>query len=107
MCLKTLSGMSNVRHLLSRTSLTDGSFNPDRWNNPTPAMQEHMMSFGDPVRMCLGQNIARLEILHAGSKLFREYPRIALHPTITEASMAMVEYFAIKPKGEKCLVVPE
>ncbi|KAF2443376.1 cytochrome P450 [Karstenula rhodostoma CBS 690.94] len=76
-------------------------FNPDRWNNPTPAMKEHMMAFGAPARMCLGHNIARLEILHAVSKLFRECPQTALHPSTTEASMEMVDYFAIKPKAER------
>jgi cytochrome P450 len=68
-------------------------------------MKEHMMAFGAPARTCVGQNIARLEILHAVSKLFRECPQIALHPSTTEASMEMVDYFTIKPKGEKCLIV--
>ncbi|KAF2687581.1 cytochrome P450 monooxygenase [Lentithecium fluviatile CBS 122367] len=80
-------------------------FNPDRWDNATPEMKEHMMVFGGPTRMCLGQNIARLELLHAVSKLFRECVNITLDPSTTEESMEMVDYFAIKPKAAKCLVV--
>ncbi|KAJ4287556.1 hypothetical protein N0V90_012259 [Kalmusia sp. IMI 367209] len=81
-------------------------FDPDRWDNSTPAMKEHMMAFGAPARICLGQNIARLELLHAVSKLFRDCPQIMLAPSTTDESMEMVDYFAIKPKAAKCLVVP-
>jgi cytochrome P450 len=70
-------------------------------------MKEHMMAFGAPARTCVGQNIATLETLHAVSKLFRECPQVALYPNTTEASMEMVDYFTIKPKAEKCLVVPK
>lgn len=94
-------------YLPPRALLTDGSFNPDRWVDPTPAMREQMMAFGGTARMCLGMNIVRLELLHVVSKLFRECPRISLYPTTTEASMETVDYFAIKPKGGKCLIVPE
>lgn len=81
-------------------------FNPDRWQNASSEMKEHMMVFGGPARMCLGQNIARLELLHAVSKLFRECPDITLAPSTTEESMQMVDYFAIKPKAAKCVIVP-
>ncbi|CAO2657984.1 Nn.00g072440.m01.CDS01 [Neocucurbitaria sp. VM-36] len=76
-------------------------FDPDRWQNASPKMKEHMMAFGGPARVCLGQNIARLEILHAVSKLFRECPDITLAPSTTEESMEMVDYFAIKPKAAR------
>ncbi|KAF2114292.1 cytochrome P450 [Lophiotrema nucula] len=81
-------------------------FNPDRWDNSTPAMKEHMMAFGGPTRICLGQNIARLEILYAVSTLFRTCPDITLAPSTTDNSMEMVDYFAIKPKAGKCVVIP-
>jgi cytochrome P450 len=70
-------------------------------------MKEHMMPFGGPARICVGQNIARLTILHATSKLFRECPDIKLSDSTTEESMQMVDYFAIKPKAGKCVIVPD
>ncbi|KAF3033406.1 hypothetical protein E8E12_000483 [Didymella heteroderae] len=81
-------------------------FDPDRWNDPTPAMKEHMLVFGGSARICLGQNIARLTLAHAVSTLFRECADITLAPETTEESMEMVDYFAIKPKAQKCVIVP-
>ena len=81
-------------------------FNPDRWLQATPAMKEHMMVFGGPARICVGQNIARLELLHAVSKFFRECGDTRLAKSTTEASMEMVDYFAIKPKAGVCMIEP-
>jgi cytochrome P450 len=64
------------------------------------------MAFGGPSRICIGQNIARLTLLHATSKLFRECPDIKLSHETTDKSMTPVDYFAIRPKGEKCVIVP-
>ncbi len=69
-------------------------------------MKEHMVTFGGPARICFGENLARLEILHAVAKFFRECPDIKLHESTTEKSMEMVDYFSIVPKGGKCLIVP-
>lgn len=63
------------------------------------------MAFGCPVRMCLGQNIARLEMLHAVFRLFRDFPGIKLAPTTTEESMEIFDFFTVKPKAEKCEVI--
>jgi cytochrome P450 len=69
-------------------------------------MNEHMMAFGGPSRICIGQNIARLTLLHAASKLFRECPNIKLSPETTDESMIPVDRFAIRPRGGKCVIVP-
>ena len=69
-------------------------------------MKEHMLVFGGSARICLGQNIARLTLAHAVSTLFRECADITLAPETTEESMEMVDYFAIKPKAQKCVIVP-
>lgn len=69
-------------------------------------MKEHMLVFGGSARICLGQNIARLSLAHAVSTLFRECPNITLALETTEESMEMVDYFALKPKAQKCVIVP-
>ena len=79
-------------------------FEPDRWTSATPTMHEHMMIFGGAARTCVGQNIARLEILHAVTQFFREFPSVKLAKETTSESMEMVDYFAIKPKSERCVI---
>ncbi|KAH6625608.1 cytochrome P450 [Boeremia exigua] len=81
-------------------------FDPDRWNDPTPAMREHMLVFGGSARSCLSKDIARVSLAHAVAALFRECPRIGLGAETTEESMEMVDYFAVKPRGRRCVVVP-
>lgn len=68
-------------------------------------MKEHSLAFGGPARSCLGKNIARLEILHATSRLFRECPNIKLADTATAESMEEIDYFVIKPRGGKCEIM--
>jgi hypothetical protein len=64
------------------------------------------MTFGGRSRICIRQNIARLTLLHTSSKLSRECPDIKLAKETTDESMEMVDYFAIHPKVEKCMIVP-
>ncbi|KAF2027742.1 sterigmatocystin biosynthesis P450 monooxygenase [Setomelanomma holmii] len=80
-------------------------FKPERWDDPTLLMKEYMMPFGGPTRMCVGRNIARMSLLHATAVFFRECPDVGLAESTTEASMEMVDYFAIKPRSGKCVVV--
>lgn len=70
-------------------------------------MKESMMAFGGPVRFCVGMNIARLEILHAVSKFFRDCGQTKLAHTTTADSMQMMDFFAIKPKAGVCMIVAE
>lgn len=91
---------------ISANILLPRRFNPDRWIHAKPTMKEHMMAFGGPARSCLGQNIARLEILHAVFEFFRECGDMKLAANMTDESMNMVDYFAIKPKGGVCVVEP-
>ncbi|KAG5925741.1 hypothetical protein E4U42_004006 [Claviceps africana] len=77
-------------------------FDPHRWADPTPEMKAAFMPFGGAARTCLGQNIARLELLHATSRFFRECPRAVMSDKTTEADMVMVDYFTGRPKGGRC-----
>lgn len=111
---------------LSKTE-SDRRFDPDRWENPTPEMKEHFMAFGGSARgqwrsqtylaqpldlpgqvqeanmaaVCVGQNVARLELLHAVSTFFRECPNAEIADTTTATSMDIVDFFVIKPKNGK------
>ena len=78
-----------------------GKFNPDRWLNPTPEMREHFMPFGGSARSCLGQNVARLELLHDVSKFFRDCPGARLAAETTSKSMAPMDFFVFKPTAGK------
>ncbi|KAK4500352.1 hypothetical protein PRZ48_008541 [Zasmidium cellare] len=77
-------------------------FDPDRWTNVTTEMREHFQTFGGAIRTCLGQNVARMELLHATSLFFHELPNARLAPTTTDSSMDIIDYFVIKPKSGKC-----
>ncbi|KAG6106322.1 hypothetical protein E4U14_004684 [Claviceps sp. LM454 group G7] len=77
-------------------------FEPRRWTNPTPDMNAAFMPFGGTARTCLGQNLARLELLHATSRLFRHCPRAVLSCNTTQEDMIMLDYFVGWPKGGRC-----
>ncbi|KAG6037782.1 hypothetical protein E4U41_004737 [Claviceps citrina] len=77
-------------------------FDPRRWANPTPEMKAAFMPFGGAARTCLGQNIARVELLHATLRFFRECPHAVLSDKMTEENMAMVDYFTSWPRGGRC-----
>ena len=75
---------------------------PDRWLHPTPQMQEAFMPFGAGARICIGIQLAKMELLHGTFAFFKAFPNAVA--VSTEADMAPVDYFLIKPKAEKCLV---
>ena len=76
-------------------------FDPDRWNNPSQEMKEAFMGFGGSARTCLGQNVARLEMLHAVSTFFRECPNAEMAPGMTWETVRPLDVFTIIPKGGK------
>lgn len=58
------------------------------------------------VTACLGQNIARLEMLHGIFQFMKECGRTAqLAPSTTEKSMDYLDYFSVKPKSGKCEIM--
>lgn len=64
------------------------------------------MVFGGPARLCVGQNIAKLQLFHSVFKFFRECGETKLAISTTEESMSMVDYFTIKPVADRCVIVP-
>ena len=52
--------------------------------------------------VCLGQNVARLELLHATSMFFRECPDMKIGKDMTDEKMEQfIDFFTIKPAGGK------
>jgi hypothetical protein len=47
----------------------------------------------------LGQNIARLELLHAAARFFTRCPGAELADSATPESMQILDFFVAKPKG--------
>lgn len=80
-------------------------FKPERWEHATPAMRESYMPFGGSSRFCLGQNIARLEMLQAVARLFKECPNFKLATGTNEKNMRPLEFFVNKPSGLRCEIV--
>jgi cytochrome P450 len=80
-------------------------FDPDRWNNVTTEMREAFMPFGGSARICVGQNVAKLSLLHAVSQFFRQIPSCTPAESMTEESMKMMDFFAVKPTGGKAEIV--
>ena len=106
-----------------------GSFAPDRWLHATPKMKEALVSWGggahsrspshsslpyhpckcraedecaDIGTVCLGQNIARLELMHATCEFFRTLADAKIAGTATPETMEYRDFFVIAPIGGKC-----
>lgn len=84
-------------------------------------MREHFAAFGGNARSklaislamvlsnsglaCLGQNIARLELLHAVSKFFKRFPDVRLADSASPEMMKPLDFFVFKPRAGKFEVV--
>ena len=64
-------------------------------------MKEHFQAFGGSARVCVGQNVARCELLHAVHMFFRELPNAKIADGVTDESMEILDFFVLKPKGGK------
>lgn len=79
------------------------TFDPSRWENPTPRMREAFMTFGAGARACQGVALARLELLHAVYRFFVECgdeARVA--EGFGDEMMDMEDYFLGMPKAHRC-----
>ncbi|KAK6540600.1 hypothetical protein TWF694_007995 [Orbilia ellipsospora] len=81
------------------------SFKPERWINATDDMNSASLGFGGASRMCIGSNLAMMEMRLLIAILFSSCPDIGLASSCTDESMEMEEFLFIKPRGQKCEVV--
>jgi cytochrome P450 len=54
---------------------------------------------------CVGQNLARMELLFMVEAFFRHCPDVALAPSADEMCMRRKDYFTAKPTGGKVEVI--
>lgn len=81
------------------------TFQPSRWlsENVTQDMNELFMPFSKGARVCLGINLAWMELKITTAALLGRY-RVQLAPDMQADAMEIKGNFAIFPKGECALI---
>ena len=55
--------------------------------------------------VCVGQNIARLELLQSVARFFKEFPNAELAESVTTETTSFLDFFVIKMKGGSLEIV--
>lgn len=100
----TVVGMQNYVH--QRDPLVfpqPHEFRPERWLDDSGEAEKALTPFSLGTRNCIGQNLARVELYLAISRIFRKLD-IKLNAFMREADMEMVDRFNVAPKGKKLLL---
>ncbi|KAF2771253.1 cytochrome P450 [Teratosphaeria nubilosa] len=89
-------------------------FDPDRFldvklpsmaeGNLTPAQKKTYVPFGGGTRMCLGMNLAYLELRFGLAFFFRKCRGARLSERMSPDDMAPDHFFVSSPKGRRCLI---
>jgi cytochrome P450 len=83
------------------------SFSPDRWiksNGGTSEMKEAFMPFTKGTRVCLGKNLAMMELKVITTIILRRF-HVSIAAEMTMEDMAMKDHFLLFPQGKKCKLV--
>ena len=72
--------------------------------NLTPTQKKVYVPFGGGTRMCLGINLAYLELRLGLALFFRECKGAALSKKMTLGDMTPDHFFVSSPIGRKCLI---
>lgn len=103
----TFVGMQNYVHHRDATLYPHpDEWWPERWDvdeAKAKDMNAALTPFSLGPRNCIGQNLARVELYLAVSRIFRKL-RLTVNPAMTEWDMEMEDRFNIAPKGRKCLL---
>lgn len=102
----TIVGMQNYVHHRSPSVYAEpNTFNPERWigQSPSSDLIKAFTPFSLGPRNCIGQNLARAEILLATSLAFRRLD-LRLNEAMKESDMDMEDRFAVSPKGRRLLL---
>ncbi|KAL9093047.1 MAG: hypothetical protein Q9165_004185 [Trypethelium subeluteriae] len=81
-------------------------FNPSRWEKAHKEMRDAFMPFGGGSRICIGLNLAQMELRLATAQFFRSFPdaKVSRAENFGEEDMDPVIYFLLAPKGKRCLI---
>lgn len=103
----TFVGMQNyVHHRDPALFPSPDEFLSDRWladDDTTVDMNAALTPFSIGTRNCIGQNLARAEMLLATSRIFRKL-RVRLNQQMRPEEMEMEDRFSIYPKGGRLLL---
>lgn len=101
------------------------TFDPLRWEHPTRAMKESFVPFGGGSRgrsiicpnqmsidltdlnsVCLGLNLARMELRIATALFFRTFPnaKVSSAEGFSDEDMEPEMFFLLGPKSKRCLI---
>ena len=76
-------------------------FDPDRWLNTTPDMQEAYMPFSRGSRMCIGINLAMMELKMIIASVVYSW-ELKVGKRTTDDTMSITDHFVMMPKGGFC-----
>ncbi|KEF58698.1 uncharacterized protein A1O9_06624 [Exophiala aquamarina CBS 119918] len=102
----TIVGMQNYVHHRDPSVYTEpDTFIPERWigQSPSSDLEKAFTPFSLGSRNCIGQNLARAELLIATSLVFRRLD-LRLNDAMEESDMDMEDRFAVSPKGRRLLL---
>ncbi|KAF3918209.1 hypothetical protein ABW20_dc0107163 [Dactylellina cionopaga] len=71
------------------------SFEPERWLNPTKEMESAMIAFGGASRLCIGRDLALMELRLIVAIMLKECPNTALAESCTDESMEFQDTTAL------------
>ncbi|RVD81461.1 uncharacterized protein DFL_009325 [Arthrobotrys flagrans] len=91
---------NNLGHTFSQKDCS--RFKPERWLNATKEMESAMLASGGASRLCIGKNLAMMELRILAAKMLKECGKITLADSCTDESMELEEIAALLPKSRKC-----
>lgn len=101
----TVCGVQNYSIHRNEKAFPDAeTFQPERWLNETEEMKRHFMPFGLGSRICLGQNIAMLEMRMAIATFIRSF-EIKLPANHNPADVELKDLWLAFPMSKKVELV--
>lgn len=83
-------------------------FDPSRWLPGASQLPEDakiaFSPWGGGTRICLGLNIAKMELRLGAALFFRRNKAAEVAPSTTPESMEFENYFLISPISHKCMI---
>ncbi|KAF3212415.1 hypothetical protein TWF106_009785 [Orbilia oligospora] len=93
---------SNNRLTARGLEYVTSRFKPERWENPTKAMETALMPFGGLSRLCPAKNLAMMKLRLIAAKVVKECGDMTPADSCTDESLGFEELTALLPKTHKC-----